>query len=154
MSLCGRVSWPAERETLIPALVDGPVRLAADDIDIFVGGAHLSAGLIAGGVGGVGMLHEASWLNQPCWRVFVCLSRSGFCSQQFSGLIDSKQYKCALPLTPNPISPHGFRGLHYLGSRNLLMCFRRGSLNPRFILSSPPLRFPELFSWIVVFFLT
>lgn len=57
------MSWPAERETLIPALVDGPVRLAADDIDIFVGGAHLSAGLIAGGGGGGGvggMLHEAS----------------------------------------------------------------------------------------------
>lgn len=52
MSLCGRLSWPAERETLIPVLVDGPVRLAADDIDIFVGGAHLSAGLIVGVEGG------------------------------------------------------------------------------------------------------
>lgn len=44
------VSWPAEREILILELVDGPVKLAVDDMDIFVRGTHLSAGLIAEGM--------------------------------------------------------------------------------------------------------
>lgn len=41
------------------------------------------------------------------WQA-ACLSRSGCLTQQFPGLIKSKQYKCVHSPSPDPITPQSF----------------------------------------------
>ena len=96
------VSRPAEREILILVFVDGAVRSAVGDVDVSVRGKILSAGLIAEGASCHARPPRRA--NRQAGR----LSRSGCLSQQFPGLIESKQYKCVPPLAPDPITPRGF----------------------------------------------
>lgn len=70
MRLCarGRGSEPACRERNINSrvmFIDGPVRLADDNVDVFVRGKILSAGLMA--ERGASCHVRLSSLSQPCW---------------------------------------------------------------------------------------
>lgn len=61
----------------------------------------------------VGRVNSGGWAScharPPRWagRRAARPSRSGCLSQQFPGLIESKQYKCVPPLAPDPITPRG-----------------------------------------------
>ncbi len=77
--------------------LDGAVRLAVDNVDVFVRGMILSAGLIA----------EATLVmwGLPLESQTACLSRSTSLSQRFPGLIKSKQQLVLPVLTPSGYHP-------------------------------------------------